>query len=94
MQKEGKDEKKENKGEKKAENNNNNKGEAKKGGDGPITVVLKIDIHCEGCALKIKKSVKNFEGSVFQTKVSIFFNFRIRIEFAEFLLEFFSPNRG
>ncbi|ONK57066.1 uncharacterized protein A4U43_C10F16260 [Asparagus officinalis] len=50
------------------DNKNKNKEEGGGGGgekkkeDGPISVVLKVDIHCEGCALKIKNSVKNFEG--------------------------------
>ncbi|KAG8376601.1 hypothetical protein BUALT_Bualt09G0080500 [Buddleja alternifolia] len=30
--------------------------------DGPITVVLKLDLHCEGCAKKVKRSVRHFEG--------------------------------
>ncbi|RZC91039.1 hypothetical protein C5167_028870 [Papaver somniferum] len=30
--------------------------------DGIVTVVLKIDMHCEGCAKKVKKSVSHFEG--------------------------------
>ncbi|EHA8590975.1 heavy metal-associated isoprenylated plant protein 3 [Cocos nucifera] len=30
--------------------------------DGTITVVLKVDMHCDGCAEKVKKSVKGFEG--------------------------------
>ncbi|KAL8149920.1 hypothetical protein AgCh_006795 [Apium graveolens] len=34
----------------------------KKTETGPITVVLKIDLHCEGCAKKVRRSVKNFEG--------------------------------
>ncbi|XP_073042143.1 heavy metal-associated isoprenylated plant protein 3-like [Primulina eburnea] len=49
-----KDEKK-NEGEKKAD------GGGKKD-DGPITVVLKLDLHCEGCAKKVKRSVSHFEG--------------------------------
>nr|GEW12402.1 heavy metal-associated domain, HMA [Tanacetum cinerariifolium] len=36
--------------------------EAKKPDAGPITVVLKLDIHCDGCAKKIKKVVRHFEG--------------------------------
>lgn len=54
--------------------NNNNEGEKKKkeGGDaekkkdekGPITVVLKVDMHCEGCASKIVKCVRGFEGTL------------------------------
>lgn len=49
------------------------KNENEKNGDGgggggkkkeeiPFTVVLKIDMHCEGCANKITKCVKGFEG--------------------------------
>ncbi|PKA59201.1 Heavy metal-associated isoprenylated plant protein 26 [Apostasia shenzhenica] len=41
-------------------------GEKKDGGvrkeDGPITVVLKIDMHCDGCAQKVRRSVKGFKG--------------------------------
>ncbi|KAK1400173.1 heavy metal-associated isoprenylated plant protein 6 [Heracleum sosnowskyi] len=39
-----------------------NKDGEKKSEAGPITVVLKIDLHCEGCAKKVRRSVKNFEG--------------------------------
>nr|DAD26810.1 TPA_asm: hypothetical protein HUJ06_028278 [Nelumbo nucifera] len=45
---------------------NKNEGEKKADGgkkdDGSITVVLKVDMHCEGCAKKVKRSVKGFEG--------------------------------
>ncbi|XP_050373255.1 heavy metal-associated isoprenylated plant protein 3 [Argentina anserina] len=47
-------------------------GDDKKGGDGaeqkkkednnPITVVLKIDMHCDGCTSKIVKTIKAFDG--------------------------------
>ncbi|KAM0068670.1 putative heavy metal-associated isoprenylated plant protein/5/6 [Helianthus debilis subsp. tardiflorus] len=37
-------------------------GGAKKPDAGPVTVVLKLDLHCEGCAKKIKKSISQFEG--------------------------------
>ncbi|KAK9126617.1 hypothetical protein Scep_015463 [Stephania cephalantha] len=41
-------------------------GEAKKGGGGgdggSIAVVLKLDMHCEGCAKKVRKTVKTFQG--------------------------------
>ncbi|PPD87123.1 hypothetical protein GOBAR_DD15936 [Gossypium barbadense] len=30
--------------------------------DGKVTVVYKIDMHCEGCAKKIKRSIKHYEG--------------------------------
>ncbi|GMH28759.1 hypothetical protein Nepgr_030602 [Nepenthes gracilis] len=35
---------------------------AAKKDDGTITVVLKLDMHCEGCAKKVRRSVKNFDG--------------------------------
>lgn len=34
----------------------------KKVDDGSTTVVLKTEMHCEGCAKKIKRAVKNFPG--------------------------------
>ncbi|KAL2472369.1 Heavy metal transport/detoxification superfamily protein [Abeliophyllum distichum] len=52
----------------KTEKENKNDGEKKaadsggKKDDGPITVVLKLDLHCEGCAKKVKRSVRHFEG--------------------------------
>ncbi|KAL0344658.1 UNVERIFIED_CONTAM: Heavy metal-associated isoprenylated plant protein 3 [Sesamum radiatum] len=30
--------------------------------EGPITVVLKLDLHCEGCAKKVRRSVSHLEG--------------------------------
>ena len=51
---------KKNGGEKK-QNADGGGGEKKKD-DNPITVVLKIDMHCEGCASKIVKTVRNFDG--------------------------------
>lgn len=42
---------------------NKAEGEAKKKADAaPITVVFRVDLHCEGCAMKLKRSVKGFEG--------------------------------
>ncbi|KAL5704924.1 hypothetical protein ACHQM5_023282 [Ranunculus cassubicifolius] len=38
------------------------KEEPKKAEEGSNTIVLKIDMHCEGCVKKIAKSVKKFEG--------------------------------
>ncbi|XP_047976351.1 heavy metal-associated isoprenylated plant protein 6-like [Salvia hispanica] len=29
---------------------------------GPIAVVMKLDLHCEGCAKKVKRSVSHFQG--------------------------------
>ncbi|KAG0453337.1 hypothetical protein HPP92_026001 [Vanilla planifolia] len=37
-------------------------GGEKKKDEGPSTVVLKVDMHCEGCASKIKRSVRGIEG--------------------------------
>ncbi|XP_052173905.1 heavy metal-associated isoprenylated plant protein 3-like [Diospyros lotus] len=46
-----------------------NEGEVKKadGGagkkdEGPAPVVLKVDLHCEGCAKKVKRAVRHFDG--------------------------------
>ncbi|XP_038894057.1 heavy metal-associated isoprenylated plant protein 3-like [Benincasa hispida] len=44
------------------ENNGDGGGGGKKKEEIPFTVVLKIDMHCEGCANKITKCVKGFEG--------------------------------
>ncbi|KAF6140216.1 hypothetical protein GIB67_000264 [Kingdonia uniflora] len=48
-------------GEKKIEENKVEVGE-KKGDGGITTVVLKIDLHCDGCAKKVRRSIKHFEG--------------------------------
>ncbi|XP_078446132.1 heavy metal-associated isoprenylated plant protein 3-like [Wolffia australiana] len=37
-------------------------GEKNKKEEGPITVVLKVDMHCEGCARKVRHAVKGFGG--------------------------------
>ncbi|XP_042056927.1 heavy metal-associated isoprenylated plant protein 3-like [Salvia splendens] len=37
-------------------------GGGKKEEAGPIEVVLKLDLHCEGCAKKVKRAVSHFEG--------------------------------
>lgn len=34
----------------------------KGGGGGSITVVLKVDMHCNGCAKNVVKSVRGIEG--------------------------------
>ncbi|MFS8005138.1 putative heavy metal-associated domain, HMA, heavy metal-associated domain superfamily [Helianthus anomalus] len=34
----------------------------KKVDEGPITIILKLDLHCAGCAKKVKKSVQFIEG--------------------------------
>ncbi|KAL2487365.1 Heavy metal transport/detoxification superfamily protein [Abeliophyllum distichum] len=47
------------------EKDDTTKAAADRGGkkeDGPITAVLKLDLHCEGCAKKVSRSVRHFEG--------------------------------
>jgi hypothetical protein len=41
-------------------------GEKKKDGgkDGSAPIVLKTDLHCEGCAMKVKKAIRGLEGTV------------------------------
>ncbi|KAI3878094.1 hypothetical protein MKX03_014362 [Papaver bracteatum] len=51
-----KPEKYQNEGEKKGEE------EKKKGENGVVPIVLKIDMHCDGCAKKVIRSIKRFEG--------------------------------
>lgn len=31
--------------------------------DEPVPVVLKLDMHCEGCVKKINRAVRHFEGT-------------------------------
>ncbi|POO01151.1 Heavy metal-associated domain containing protein [Trema orientale] len=45
-----------------AKKKNNGDGGEKKKEENSITVVLKIDMHCEGCASKIVKTVRGFDG--------------------------------
>ncbi|KAI3738268.1 hypothetical protein L2E82_28291 [Cichorium intybus] len=37
-------------------------GGAKKADTSSVTVVLKLDLHCDGCAKKVTKSIRHFEG--------------------------------
>lgn len=37
-------------------------GDAKKSDAGSVTVVLKLDLHCDGCANKVTKSIRHFKG--------------------------------
>lgn len=30
---------------------------------GNVAVVLKMDIHCNGCAKKVRRAVRNFDGT-------------------------------
>ncbi|GER45472.1 heavy metal transport/detoxification superfamily protein [Striga asiatica] len=62
FQKEKQEEKKKpSMGEKDGGNNKAADGGGKKD-DGPITAVLRLDLHCEGCAKKVKRAVSHFEG--------------------------------
>ncbi|KAK7337094.1 hypothetical protein VNO77_17653 [Canavalia gladiata] len=45
----------------KNETDKKHEGGAKKD-DGPAHVVLKLDMHCEGCVKKIKRAVRHFDG--------------------------------
>ncbi|KAK8955632.1 Heavy metal-associated isoprenylated plant protein 26 [Platanthera guangdongensis] len=56
-----KDQKKPAENQKKEGNGGEKKGGAEKE-EGPPKVVFYVDLHCEGCASKIKRSVKGFEG--------------------------------
>ena len=88
LQKEGKEEKKkEKKGGENMDGGGDKGGEKKVGG--PITVVLQLDIHCVGCARKIKKSVKNFEGT---TNLSLFLF--VLVKFGIFFHKLFPPQLG
>lgn len=45
--------------------NEKKKKEGEKKADGPpVTVVLKLDLHCEGCANKVKRSIRHFQGII------------------------------
>lgn len=52
----------EGKAEEKKEKKEEKKGGGDKKEDGPLTVVMKVDMHCEGCARKVKKCVKDMPG--------------------------------
>ncbi|XP_010456760.1 PREDICTED: heavy metal-associated isoprenylated plant protein 3-like [Camelina sativa] len=47
---------------KKGGDNNNDGGNKKKNETAAVTVVLKVDMHCEGCASRIVKCVRSFQG--------------------------------
>ncbi|XP_059667598.1 heavy metal-associated isoprenylated plant protein 3-like [Cornus florida] len=49
-------------GEKKADAGGKKADAGGKKDDGPVTVVLKVDLHCEGCAKKAKRTVRHFDG--------------------------------
>ena len=56
--------KKQNKNE--GEKKNDGNGGAKKEDSGLITVVLKVDLHCEGCGSKVVKYLKGLDGICLQ----------------------------
>nr|XP_016467454.1 PREDICTED: heavy metal-associated isoprenylated plant protein 3-like [Nicotiana tabacum] len=64
----GKNKNKQNEGEMKNEEQQKREGEQNEGKmhqkkeGGNLTVVLKVDFHCDGCTLKIIKAVRSFEG--------------------------------
>lgn len=39
------------------------KNEGEKKDDGNVAVVLKMDMHCEGCAKKVRRAVRSFDGT-------------------------------
>jgi hypothetical protein len=46
-----------------------NKAEKEKKGEGDNggkkkEVILKVDLHCEGCGMKVKKSIRTVQGSI------------------------------
>uniref|UniRef100_A0A5B6ZFH1 HMA domain-containing protein n=1 Tax=Davidia involucrata TaxID=16924 RepID=A0A5B6ZFH1_DAVIN len=51
-----------NDGEKKQNDQKKNNNGGGKKDDGSTTVVLKADMHCDGCATKVKKCIRSFEG--------------------------------
>jgi copper chaperone CopZ len=38
-------------------------GEAAAEDDGNNTIVLQVDMHCEGCKAKVKKAIKKLKGN-------------------------------
>lgn len=40
-------------------------GGAKKADSESSTIVLKLDLHCEGCAKKVKSSIRRLEGTLY-----------------------------
>lgn len=47
--------------------------EKKKKEEEPQEIVLKVDMHCEGCARKVAKSLRGIEGSLFPFLISYIF---------------------
>lgn len=58
-------EQKKNEGDNKKKGGDNDGGNKKKNETTSITVVLKVDMHCEGCASRIVKCVRSFQGLIF-----------------------------
>ncbi|CAK9171428.1 unnamed protein product [Ilex paraguariensis] len=54
--------KKKSKNEQKQSKNENKDDGGKKEAKQSMTVVLKVDLHCEGCASKVMRSIRGFEG--------------------------------
>lgn len=69
----------------------NDEGEKKKQEANPISpAVLKIDMHCEGCASKIIRCVRGFEGiiSLRLSRTINLFRFLVK-KFCKFFINFF-----
>jgi hypothetical protein len=50
-------------GEKKAAGKNSAGEKKDAGGAGPQPIVLKVDLHCAGCASKVRKAIKHAPGA-------------------------------
>lgn len=49
-------------GEKKADAGEKKADAGEKKAEGPAPAVFKIDLHCDGCAKKVRRYVRNFDG--------------------------------
>lgn len=47
------------------------------GGGGSSTVVLKMDLHCDGCAKKVKGTVKRFDGNLSKSFILVSASFNL-----------------
>lgn len=59
-------------------NKSSDGGEQKNGGGDSITVVLKADLHCEGCVSKIYKTINSYDGESLSPCLSILLVMLIR----------------
>lgn len=63
-------------GEEKVKKGDNAEKKKDDGKDGSAPIVLKTDLHCEGCAMKIKKAIKSLGGTI-EKKFSVYINYKI-----------------